>query len=193
MITAASPGRFRIAEPVATRRRGIKGADAAALLTSLGIAVPTLPNRHVALAPPARGRCLRLGSTEFLLEQDDGDALLLRVDAALAQASARTLAALRCDRSFLLDGAGLFPALREIAAFDFESLPAQPDVAIMTLLAGISVTLVPECATGATGLRLWCDPSFGDYLLECFIALGGEHISPDELLPSTPAAQGNPA
>jgi len=40
---------------------------------------------------------------------------------------------------------------------------------IMTLMVGVAVLIVPQSASGDPGAaeyRIWCDPTFGPYLLE---------------------------
>jgi sarcosine oxidase gamma subunit len=82
---------------------------------------------------------------------------------------------LRNDASFVIEGAGWLQRLAQVCAFDFERLRAAPDQAVMTLMAGISVTLVREpLPTDATrlALRLWCDASHSTYLQQCLRYLG---------------------
>ncbi len=52
----------------------------------------------------------------------------------------------------------------------------------MTLLAGISVTLVREPRAGNThlALRLWCDASYETYLQHCLQHLARPDPSPGE-------------
>ena len=178
MMTPVAQHAFRVREITTTKRCGIKGSEAAALLQGLGVSVPLTANSNVTFSGANTGRCLRLGLNEFLLEQDDGTALLDAVSAALQQQSGRHAYAQRCDTSLLLYGKGLYVALREICAYDFESPEARADEAVMTLMAGISVTFIREAQGSEPGLRLWCDPTLGVYLHECLLALGA---SPSEL------------
>jgi hypothetical protein len=180
MTPQVTAGTFRIIATPGVRRAGLKGREAAPLLAALGIPVPGRPNQVSRFAAPSPGRCLRLGSTEFLVEQDSGDALLGSLDAATQAAPAGTLGALRSDRSLVLAGTGLYPALRQIVAFDFEGPAFGADDVVMTLMAGIGITFVREPSQGADALRLWCDPGFGDYVQGCLVALGGQ---PDTSLP----------
>jgi hypothetical protein len=86
---------------------------------------------------------------------------------------------LRADCSLLLGGEQLFDRLSRVCAFDFTQLAAQPDLAVMTLLAEISVTFALEptaasAAPDAQQLRLWVDPGFATYLTQCL-----QSLSPD--------------
>jgi len=178
MSSSLQTGSFQVREASGVQRTGLKGRGAGDLLASLGIAVPPRANRVLRFTSPPAGRCLRLGTAEFLLEQDDGDALLLALDTALQATPVNVLGALRRDRCFLLSGTGLAEALRQIAAFDFEGPAFGPDDVVMTLMAGISVCFIREPATGPDALRLWCDAGFGDYLHDCFVALGAQSDTP---------------
>ncbi len=156
-------------------RLGIKGPDAPALLEQQGLRIPLLPNRVVhwqADEPWGRGRCLRQGSTEFLVELDSASAPQVSANAALP----RVWQLARCDHSLVLEGAAWRHALPHICSFDFERLSDEPDLVVMTLMAGISVTVIrqPQASVHLTdmALRLWCDASFSIYLQECLRSLG---------------------
>lgn len=153
---------------VVAQRRGIKGAGAAEWLASAGVAVPTVANR---VTHWAGGRCLRQGSTEFLLEFDSLPERPLPDEPG---DGARAWLLLRSDHSIVLEGAFWTPAkLSELCSFDFERLRTEPDLVVMTLLAGIAVTFVREPGTDAAllSLRLWCDLSHAPYLDHCLQTL----------------------
>ena len=140
-------------------RFGLKGPNAMSWLQQRGITVPDAPNR---IARWNGGRCLRMGHGEFLVEQDH--------DATKpADLTDGAWLLLRSDFSVVLDGPSWLRQLAQLCAFDFERLRAEPDLVVMTLLAGISVTLVREPRTDGTdiALRLWCDASYATYLTHC--------------------------
>ena len=163
--------------PVA--RLGVKGPDAPAVLEQAGIVIPRHANSltRAADAPLAGlSRCLRLGDTEFLLEQDEGGDALRAVLESVIAAGRRAWPVLRTDYSALIGGTATLQQLARFCAFDFEALlagkksasphgAAPRDTVVMTLLAQISVTLAIESADAtAPQLRLWTDASFGEYL-----------------------------
>jgi hypothetical protein len=113
------------------------------------------------------GRCLRQGSTEFLIELDDGQQPVLAAHASFPAA----WQLMRADHCLLLTGSRWPGALAQVCSFDFTRLDDEPDLVVMTLMAGIGVTLIRE--PGGTGLRLWCDASFSSYLQQCLHSLGG--------------------
>ena len=161
-------------------RMGLKGPEAAALLQQAGIPVPALPNRMLT----GKVRVLRLGSTEFILEQDDGCEAISAVRTLARSAGLRAWPVLRADCCLLLTGDAMFERLSRVCAFDFSQLGAQPDLAVMTLLADISVTftLEPAAAAGALhatspaapSLRLWADPGFATYLAQTLRSLSSD-------------------
>jgi sarcosine oxidase gamma subunit len=166
---------FHVKSVQSAARLGLKGPDAAALLQQAGIAVPAAANR-MALGATASGqvRVLRLGNTEFILEQDEGDTAIEQVRALSRNAGLRAHAVLRADCCLLLGGDALFDRLARVCAFDFAQLSAQPDMAVMTLLADISVTF----ALDGTQLRLWADPGFALYLTQTLQSLSPDAPSP---------------
>lgn len=154
-------------QPAVATRFGLKGAQAPAWLAQAGIAVPAGPNQITRWSENGGGRCLRLGHGEFLIEHDQ--------QSASAPATEGVWELLRSDASFVIDGPAWPARLAQVCAFDFEQLRTAPDLVVMTLLAGISVTLVREpLPADAThlALRLWCDASYSTYLQNCLRQLG---------------------
>jgi sarcosine oxidase gamma subunit len=158
---------------------GLKGPDAGELLQQAGITVPSAPNRILVCAVSqgsnaASVRVLRLGSTEFILEQDEGDGTIEQVRALARTTDLRAHAVLRADCGLLIGGSAVFDRLSRVCAFDFALLATQPDLAVMTLLAEISVTFALETADRAAAqseLRLWADPGFATYLTQSLQSL----------------------
>lgn len=143
-------------------RYGMKGANAATWLAQHGIAVPTAPNRIARWSEAGGGRCLRLGNSEFMVEHDASAT-------TLDHGSNGAWLLLRSDHSLVLGGRHWPRALAQVCSFDFIRLHDEPDLVVMTLLAGIGVTLVREPRPDATqlALRLWCDASYAPYLQHC--------------------------
>lgn len=158
------------------RRWGVKGAGAVSWLQRCGIAVPGAVNRVIHWQG---GRCLRLGNSEFLIEQDDTNAAPLIPDQAPQDASAWVL--LRSDCSVVLSGHPWPTALAQGCSFDFDRLRTEPDLVVMTLFAGISVTFVREPASddALLSLRLWCDASHATYLDQCLQQIAATRLPGD--------------
>jgi sarcosine oxidase subunit gamma len=152
-------------------RFGVKGAGAAAWLAKQGVLVPPSPNHVARWRDHGGGRCLRLGNSEFLVEHDVAAPGTMHASTPLPDAATGTDDAwllLRSDASFLLDGPAFPRELAQACSFDFTRLRDEPDLVVMTLLAGIGVTLVREpIDDDRLALRLWCDASYSTYLQDC--------------------------
>jgi len=163
--------RHGICVAAAGTRFGVKGSDAPALLQHMGLRIPARPNTVAHWGTPdafGAGRCLRQGSTEFLIELDADASIALPSVPQFPDAWKLT----RSDHSLLLSGAQWPRLLQQVCSFDFSRLDEDPQLVVMTLMAGIGVTVIREPATAA-GLRLWCDASFSTYLQQCLHSLGG--------------------
>jgi sarcosine oxidase subunit gamma len=174
-------------------RFGVKGAGAANWLAQQGLVVPLLPNHIARWHEHGGGRCLRLGNSEFLVERDVAAPGATHTASALPGAPPCATHAswplpgaapgtddawllLRSDASFLLDGEPWPRELAQACSFDFTRLRDEPDLVVMTLLAGIGVTLVREpAADDRLALRLWCDASYSTYLQDCLHQLAVPH------------------
>ncbi|HXR51748.1 MAG TPA: hypothetical protein VN762_06385 [Steroidobacteraceae bacterium] len=170
-------------------RLGLKGADAARLLLDCGIAIPDSPNAVThgdGASLAGLSRCLRLGHSEFLLEEDQHAGAIESIRTQAGAAAMRAWCVLRTDYSALIGGAAVFDQLSRIASFDFRQLLHAPERVVMTLVADISMTLVMEDAiASAPRLRLWADASFGTYLEQTLHSLS--------TIPPTASSHGEPA
>lgn len=177
MSGTTAPRIAGVREPEVRARFGVKGAGAMDWLARQGVGLPVAPNRVTHWSGAGGGRCLRLGSSEFLVEYDagciptqppgDGAWLLLR-----------------SDHSLLLEGPQWTTALAQLCAFDFQRFTDEPDLVVMTLLAGIGVTLVREprhADDSPLALRLWCDASYAPYLQQCL-----HHVARSDPFPGEP-------
>ena len=185
-------------------RLGLKGPDAPGLLQRAGITIPAHANgitRSPGSALAGLSRCLRLGSTEFLLEQDEAVDAVHAIHQHAQRADQRAWPVIRADFTALIGGTEAFTHLSRLASFDFESwlaaeaqaaaataaspAPAASGAVVMTLLADISITLAIESADAAAPqLRLWADASFAGYLQQTLQSLCP---SPPSLIPGVHA------
>lgn len=158
--------------PVAPRARlGLKGREAAALLEGASLGVP--PRANSLLRGSGVSRCLRLGSAEFVLEDDADATRIADLRSVAATAGLRAYVAPRSDFSALLSGPDVPLSLSPFCSFDFTALEARPDTVVMTLLADVSVVLALESGEDfAPRLRLWADAGHGHYLTQ---TLTGDH------------------
>jgi sarcosine oxidase subunit gamma len=85
----------------------------------------------------------------------------------------------------VLAGDGALDVLAQVCNVNFGALDCAARPVIMTLMIGVAVLMVPQGggANGAAGggvqYRIWCDPTFGEYLEESVGAVvrdcGGSH------------------
>src|SRR5690606_19261042 len=163
---AAMPENARWSIATTGVRFGLKGSGAPDWLRSRDIDVPAQAN-SVRRWPG--GRCLRLGHGEFLVELDGTRVL---PSSPAIEDGHETWMLLRSDHCVLLEGAGWLRRLPVACSFDLEQLRHSPDLVVMTLFAGISVTLISDPGRTTDGnapfaLRLWCDASYAPYLDHC--------------------------
>jgi hypothetical protein len=156
-----------VTQAAVASRFGAKGPRAPAWLESQGIVVPKGPNQIARWNTHGGGRCLRLGHGEFLIEHEGS--------APAPVAGEDVWLLLRSDFSVVLDGPRWPGQLAQVCSFDFRRFETEPDLVVMTLLAGIGVTLVREPRPqdhSRMALRLWCDASYTHYLQDCLRHLG---------------------
>jgi sarcosine oxidase, subunit gamma len=160
-------------------RAGLKGPNAAAWLEQAGIALPERPNTWSPLdqssATDDWSVVARLGTSEFLLEQDGGGDLIRRLSDLLARDSKGVYPVLREDSEFVIGGAQAALVLAEVCNIDFARIAGKQRLAIMTLMAGVAVLVIPQFEGSARRYRIWCDPSFGAYLWNTLTNVIADH------------------
>jgi sarcosine oxidase, subunit gamma len=144
-------------------RIGLKGPNAAAWLQQQRIAVPERSNSWCLTSGDEQDINVRLGTSEFFLEQTDGHALR-KLNAELATCIPGVYPVLREDRAFVLAGESADDVLAQMCNVNFAALRAEAREAIMTLMIGVAVTVVPQGNAAHRRYRIWCDPSYGDYV-----------------------------
>ncbi|OYW66372.1 MAG: aminomethyltransferase [Hydrogenophilales bacterium 16-64-46] len=162
----------------ANPRAGAKGPGAAVWLAALGLPVPASPNSWL---PFGDGLVARLGLTEFLVE-GAGAARLA------APPAAGVYPVLRQDTALRVRGARLNELLLETCSVDFAALDRAARPVVLTSMAGVMITVIPDDDAGTPGCRIWCDGTWGESLADTLAELA------DALAPSPiPATQGGTA
>ena len=158
-------------------RFGFKGPRAAEWLHQHGIAVPAMPNTWIALTGEGPALVARLGHTEFFIEYAQAEPAIKQLIEELATPLDGVYPVLREDRALVLRGDDLHDVLAQVCNVDFKSVSRAGRPVVMTMMAGIAVLVIPKnekwgqspssdqqrLGTVPT-CRIWCDPSFGDYL-----------------------------
>ena len=154
-------------------RIGLKGPNAAAWLEQLSCDVPALSNSCRAIREQGGSLIARLGSTEFFLEESPPGAFVKQIADALRTPIDGVYPVLREDRAFVLSGVDADAVLAQVCNVDFKSVSRSERHVVMTMMIGIGVLVIPDSESGRSpsgtvpnspGYRIWCDPSYGDYL-----------------------------
>jgi sarcosine oxidase subunit gamma len=149
-------------------RFGVKGPQAAHWLQAAGIKLPGTTNSWT---PQDNGSLvMRLGNTEFLLEdQPENDLTGMLNDTAVNEGGVHKV--LRNDAAFIVSGE-LTPALfSEVCAIDLEGATLEENRLVMTVIAGVSATLLKQTLNGQSVYRIWCDGTFGPYLWKTLLGI----------------------
>ena len=161
----AGEGTSATLEDLSQRARlGLKGPLAAAWLQQRAFTIPDRPNSWCAMTDDERDIIVRLGTSEFLLEQVSADAKLRTLADELRSSIIGVYPVLREDRAFALAGQAADVVLAEVCNVNFSGLPSDERHAVMTLMIGVAVTVVPQGKAARRRYLIWCDPTFGDYL-----------------------------
>lgn len=152
---------------MSSSRIGLKGPRAAEWLRSHGVPVPEQVNSWCAFAgddPLSGDIVVRLGASEFLLEHSTGDALAGLRRELEAEPISAVYPVMHEDRVFSLAGPASAELLAQVCNVNFPALAATEQPAVMTMMIGVSVIVVPQGNGARRCYRIWCDPSYGDYL-----------------------------
>ena len=166
---------------------GIKGPSAAAWLAEQSLPVPA--NTYDA-ASCDDGSCLvRLGVDEFLIEQHPGGSRVVELTELLTSPVPGVYPVCREDATFVLTGASAGEVMAQTCGVDMSR--ADRDRLIMTRVAGVSCSILPQMLGDLPCHRLWLDPSFAaglwDALAQIVGELGGRVIGAGCLYPDLSA------
>lgn len=160
-----------VAEFSAFTRFGIKGAGAAEWLSAQGIQLPAVANTWLMQDSTL---VLRLGNSEYLLEDQFAAGHASKLTQGSAPVGAKLYPVARSDAALVLSGQHALSILAEACALDIAAELAEPQRLLMTQVAGISVTLLKQTLNGETVYRLWCDGTYGAYLWHELTAMAQE-------------------
>lgn len=163
-------------ETLQTRCWGVKGPQAAAWLHEQHVAVPPAPNSWRVLDHEPGNLILRLGTSEFFLEEapTTRHARCQTLAAELFEPVLGVYPVSREDVSLRLAGAAANTVLAEAGSFDFAALTAASQQVVLTLLLGVSVIVIAQGEDSARSYRIWCDPSYGTSLCAALQAIAAD-------------------
>ena len=150
-------------------RFGCKGPQAAAWLNAQGILVPSQANT-ACLGGDGLLRVLRLGQNEFMVEADQA-----RIGALYSSTrQPGVYPVLRQDVCIGLEGELLNALLLQTCNVNFNALSAESLPVVLTSMAGVSVTVMPNLTAAIPNCLIWCDGTFGSYLWQTLETIGSE-------------------
>ena len=151
------------------RRIGVKGPYATAVLGELGLAIPERANTWSPLRGPDRDDAddivARLGNTEFFIEELGDAAGVASLERRLANVIAGAYPVLREDVGLLIGGPRAADALAQVCNVDLAGADIAKRSIYMTLMLGVSVLALAQRTGAGVVYRIWCDPSFANFLL----------------------------
>jgi hypothetical protein len=162
--------RFRISDLSLNPRYGCKGPGAAQWLEKSGLKIPSQPN--CAEKSADGGWVLRLGLTEFLIEGPQ--ATIDKLNGTPREYGLYPV--LRQDACFLLSGAKVNDVFVQSCNINFLDIKGENNPVIMTSMAGVGVTVLPIKEGASTSYQIWCDGTFGLYLLQAFTEIASKSV-----------------
>lgn len=146
-----------------THKLGVKGPAAETWLASNGLDVPNSVFSTCSFAEG--GTMVRLGTTEFFLEDDIANANLPTLAANVESYNGGGMVRVEHqEATFLLTGHRALEALAQTCGINFLEVAA--DKAVFTRVAGVSCGIFPGTIRNIPAYRLWIDPSFAVYAWE---------------------------
>jgi sarcosine oxidase subunit gamma len=159
----------------AHQRLGVKGPQASAWLQQRSVPLPDRANSWRALTDDPAGMdvIVRLGANEYFVEQSGDGVLTKGLARELESPMTGVYPVLREDRALLLGGEQARSVLAQTCNVNFDGLPDSA-AAVMTMMIGVAVLVVPQGYAAQRRYRIWCDPSYGDYLWSSLQLVVGE-------------------
>ena len=155
---------------------GIKGPAADTWLGERSMPVPT--NIYDIASCDDGSRLVRLGDDEFFIEQHPAGSRVGGLTSDLTSPVSGVYPVWREDATFVLTGASAGEVLAQTCGVDMGRVDR--DRLIMTRVAGVSCSILPQMLGELSCYRLWLDPSFAasmwETLTEIVVDLGGRAV-----------------
>ena len=159
---------------------GLKGPNASAWLQEQGAPLPAsvFESLHIDQDNGDGGLIVRLGSDEFFLESGLRGDLLAQLDANLGRGRPGVVRVERQEATFLLTGSRALEVLAQTCGINFREVPSNR--LVMTRVAGVNCSVLPEEADDFSRYRLWVDPTYAialwDSVEQISRELGGQLV-----------------
>lgn len=152
-------------------RFGIKGPTAAKWLMSQGIQVPMDNNAWI---DHAGYLVLRLGGSEFLVEDQFNSSICEKLVSFEQVTTTGAYKVQRADAAFILSGCEVLNMLSEFCMLDLRDSALPANGLLMTQIAGISATLCRQPLNGQQVYRVWCDGTYGCFMWDILLEVATE-------------------
>ena len=156
---------------------GVKGPGAESMLERADIPIPEGVYQWRSLDDG--GLVIRVDRNEFFLEEGVSSTRLERLATALGHGEPGAYRVPRYDTGLMLSGTEARLVLSQTCAYPFGDVG---EVFIITRVALVSVAVIKLNVQGIPLYRIWCAPSFGEYLRETLLEivsdLGGKSVAP---------------
>lgn len=143
-------------------RFGVKGPNAKKWLNDQGIETPEIANTWLKTALGVL--VLRLGTSEFLLEDSANGSYCAELYMKANEALQGVYPVARFDASFALSGPASLDLLSEVCSLDLRPSVLPNDAVLMTQVAGISATILLQTLDEKPVYRIWCDGTYGEFM-----------------------------
>lgn len=164
--------RLALSDASCLERCGLKGPRAAEWLQAQGLPVPEQHNHWASL--PGGGYIMRLGMSEFFLEDGPQGASVATVRQALGAGASGVYPVLRQDAAIVAGGPDIQDLLVQTCNVNFVAATRDPSLVVMTSMVGVSVVVIRAELNGAPVYRIWCDGTFGHYIWETLLEITQE-------------------
>lgn len=151
---------------------GLKGPGADRWLASRGITLPARANGWSALL--GNGFVVRLGRSEFFLEDGAGADRVGPIRSALEAGAPDVYPVIRQDAGFMLAGKRVNELLAETCNVNFAGIDPQESVAILAQMIGVPVLVIRDIDTEMPRYRIWCDSTFAPYFWDSISEIAGD-------------------
>ena len=119
---------------------------------------------------------MRLGATEFLIEDQIDGTTCEKLEADVVRVNG-VYKVPRADAAYLLAGSQVLNLFSELCPLDVRETALAENEVIMTQVAGISAIVLRQSINNETVYRLWCDGTYGAYMLHTLSEVSNESNS----------------
>ena len=152
------------------QRYGVKGPQASKWLANHGISIPAEANTWI-LSDHAI--VMRLGASEFLIEDQTDGKTCSTLEADVDRVN-DVYKVPRADAAYSLAGSKVLNLLAELCPLDLRETALAENEVVMTQVAGITAIVLRQSINNETVYRLWCDGTYGVYMLHTLLEISHE-------------------